>query len=214
MSNFPSFFILLLIWCSHATTSRKLLQSDFRLGVLSDTYGTFTGLAQLTPSPNFAESLSTLVELDGASGKQSARVEVELTSPTSSSGAMQIFLHSEESGKANITFNFEFVKEGEEVLFASGPYQTNGISFGTFSWRFSSQNEFLLQFVDHVFTNTTTIYGWSKPAATIVKPWYQSWGLVLVTGGVFLIKMWLGAMQGRRAQKQAMAEAAKLKKKN
>ncbi|CUG85634.1 membrane-associated protein, putative [Bodo saltans] len=198
-------------------TIRELLKQKFSVALVSDSYGTFRTKLELQPSVNFEESLSTIdvPALEGTTATttprwfETLRLIVDLKSPDGNSGNAQVFFVEATDGAANITFDFNLVKPSTSATFleSSGKYSTNTFAYGVFWWRFTSQSEFTLQFVDHIFSNTTTLQGSSLPlvaaeGAKSDKPWYQTWGLVLVTGGVFLIRLWLNNMQSRRQLKQ------------
>lgn len=214
-------------------TLSHLLTKPFVLGVVTDTYGSFNASLQIVASSRFEGAHHGSTLLTSASSHEDgtsvpAQVEVDLVGPFA--GDARIFFGAANADDAaDITFSFAFhtgevsAAGGATSTYweATGRYQTNRISFGTFWWRFVSDHEFTLQFVDHVFTNTTTIHGFAQPDASSSngKPWWQNWGMVLVTLGVFLIKTWLGVINAKRSQKAektllAQKRAAEQKKKN
>lgn len=221
--------VLLLIGAAvvSAVSVNRVLRQSFTVGVVTDTYGSFNASLKLAGLKSFEESLRGTAKLlrDGETSETLVRVEIDLATPAASAGTLNLFFESSAdaaddaaaTAAPNISFSFDLqsvAADDSSSLLASGSYTTNRISYGVYWWRFSTENEFVLQLVDHVFSNTTTIYGWATPMLESRKPWYQNWGLVFVTLGVFIIKMWLGTMQARRAHKHAaMAVAAEKKKK-
>jgi hypothetical protein len=232
MTRVNMLLVVLLVLTSTAVsaasepTVRELLSQKFSVVLLSDSYGTFQTKLELQPTVNFEESLAT-TEAPALIGSSAAatpgwfetlRVIVDLKSTDGNSGSAQVFFVEATDGSPNITFDFALSKPSSSASFleSSGKYKTNTFAYGVFWWRFSSQSEFTLQFVDHIFSNTTTLQGSSVPLildeSKSSKPWYQTWGLVLVTGGVFLIRLWLNNMQSRRQLKQEkIAEMGKKK---
>ena len=238
--------VLVVLVLAHSTTAAPtptlvhLLTKPFTIGVVTDTYGSFNSSLQMIASTQFDGALHGAAILSGnVEESRSAvpvKVEVDLTGPLQGDARL-FFGASNADDAADIVFSFGFHTSTVQSSASSGPssvtywestgrYSTNKISFGTYWWRFNSDHEFTLQFVDHVFTNTSTIHGFAIPDAKSSmeqeKPWYQSWGMVLVTLGVFLIKTWLGVINAKRAEKaerlnvskQRAAAVAAAKKKN
>lgn len=207
-------------------TVRELLTQKFSVALLSDSYGTFRTTLELQPTLHFEESLTTpeapALTGDGVSTPhwfETLRMAIDLTSVEGNAGTAQLFFVNGADAAANITFDFSLAKPSSSSTFfeSSGKYTTSTFAYGVYWWRFTSQSDFTLQFVDHIFSNTTTLQGSAPPLVAVgstkpEKPWYQSWGLVLVTGGVFLIRLWMNNVQSRRQLKrEKIAEMNKKK---
>ena len=215
MQAFPFTTTLFVLVCfSTVAGEQSLLESlkqNFRIGVVTDTYGTYTSNMKLTSMPNFENLLRANLLYDE---QFLCDVEIELSGKNGGSTRIY-FLPMDSDAAPNISFDFKFLESGDGKRYATGKYKTDGISFGVYSWRFMAENDFLLQFVDGIFSNVTTVHGYSSPTESPLSGWnhfLKAWGLVATVAGVFVIKAFLNVIQERRMKKRLMMAAATTKK--